>query len=181
VARTGRQPIAVPPAIRDAVPGDALAVAAVHVRAWQVSYRGLLPDEHLDGLRSEQRAAGYVFDSPDPDVPRTILALDGHGAVGAFATFGSSRDADAPDAGEIMALYVDPPHWGAGMGRALTAEAESRLAADGCREIVLWVLVGNEQAQGFYRTLGYVPDGGHRHEDVYGVAAEVIRYRRALP
>jgi ribosomal protein S18 acetylase RimI-like enzyme len=181
VARSGRQPVGVPPAIRDAVPADALAVAAVHVRAWQVSYRGLLPDEHLDGLRAERRVAGYVFDSPDPDAPRTIIALDEHGVVRAFATFGASRDEDAPGAGEIMALYVDPPHWHAGMGRALTAEAESRLAADGRREIVLWVLVGNEQAQGFYRALGYAPDGGHRHEDVYGVAAEVIRYRRALP
>jgi ribosomal protein S18 acetylase RimI-like enzyme len=167
--------------IRDATQADALAVAAVHVRAWQVSYRGLLPDEHLDGLRAERRVAGYVFDSPDPAAPRTIIALDGHGAVGAFATFGRSRDGDAPDAGEIGALYVDPSCWRGGMGRALMAEAESRLAADGFPEVILWVLVGNAQAQGFYRALGYAPDGGHRHEDVYGVAAEVIRYRRALP
>ena len=34
-----------------ATPEDALEVAGVHVRAWQSAYRGLLPDEHLDGLR----------------------------------------------------------------------------------------------------------------------------------
>ncbi len=34
---------------------DAAGVAAVHVRSWQVGYRGLLPDDLLDGLSVEQR------------------------------------------------------------------------------------------------------------------------------
>ena len=32
-----------------------MAVARVHVRSWQVGYRGLLPDAYLDGLRAEER------------------------------------------------------------------------------------------------------------------------------
>ena len=42
--------------LRPAEPGDASAVALVHVRAWQTRYRKLLPDEYLDGLRPEERA-----------------------------------------------------------------------------------------------------------------------------
>lgn len=33
--------------VRNAVPDNALAVAAVHVRSWQVGYRGLLPQDYL--------------------------------------------------------------------------------------------------------------------------------------
>lgn len=38
--------------LRPALPADALAVARVHVRAWQVGYRGLLPAAYLDSLRA---------------------------------------------------------------------------------------------------------------------------------
>ena len=43
--------------VRRATPEDAAGVAGVHVRSWQVAYRGLLPDDYLDGLRPEDRMA----------------------------------------------------------------------------------------------------------------------------
>lgn len=52
--------------IRDAVPGDALEVAGVHVRAWQAAYGGLLDQDYLDSLRAEDRVARYTFGSTDP-------------------------------------------------------------------------------------------------------------------
>ena len=36
--------------VREAQPRDAAEVAGVHVRSWQVAYRGLFPDDYLDGL-----------------------------------------------------------------------------------------------------------------------------------
>ena len=33
--------------LRPAVPDDAMAVARVHVRAWQVAYRGSMPAQYL--------------------------------------------------------------------------------------------------------------------------------------
>ena len=32
-------------------------MVGVHVRSWQVAYRGLFPDDYLDGLRAEDRLA----------------------------------------------------------------------------------------------------------------------------
>ena len=52
--------------LRRARVGDEWAVAEVHVRSWQVGYRGLIADDHLDGLRPEDRAAHYTFDGDDP-------------------------------------------------------------------------------------------------------------------
>jgi len=47
--------------LRPAEPRDALEVARVHIRTWQVAYRGLVPDEYLDSLNIEDRAARYDF------------------------------------------------------------------------------------------------------------------------
>lgn len=159
---------------------DALAVAGVHVRSWQGAYRGLLPDEYLDALRPEDRAAHYTFGSADASLPTTIVAVE-HGAICGFATTGPSRDTDADGMGEVLALYVDPEAWGKGVGARLVAEGRARLAHLGFSEAVLWVLVGNDRAQRFYRTDGWQPDDGRRSEELWGVVVDEVRFRRHLP
>lgn len=47
--------------LRWAEPADAMAVAQIHVRAWQVAYRGLMPAAYLDALVPEDRAKRYTF------------------------------------------------------------------------------------------------------------------------
>ncbi len=165
--------------IRDARPGDERNVAALHIRSWQGAYRGLLPDEHLDALQVEERAARYSFGSTSAHAPHTILAVE-HEAICGFATTGPSRDADALGLGELYALYVDPPAWGKGIGRMLLAQAVARMRAQGYEHAILWVLTGNESAERFYRADGWTRDGAHRWEEPYGVRSRVIRYRRRL-
>src|SRR5262245_11073163 len=128
--------------LREAQPSDALAVARVHVRSWQIAYRGLLPDAYLDALRPEDRAARYTFASADPALPRTIVAVDGDSVRG-FATTAPVQDADSVGKGELCALYVDPDWWGRGIGVELIKAARAQLFARGLREAILWVLVGN--------------------------------------
>jgi ribosomal protein S18 acetylase RimI-like enzyme len=169
----------VTPTLRPARPADALAVAGVHVRAWQAAYEGLIDAEFLAALRPEDRAESYSFGADGPAAPETILASEGDEVLG-FATTGPSRDADAPGMGEIYALYVDPPHWGAGIGRLLLGEARESLRRRGFAAAILWVLVGNEGAMRFYRADGWCRDGAERLEQPYGVVSRVIRYRRAL-
>ena len=163
--------------VREATPQDAAEVAGVHVRSWQVAYRGLFPDGYLDGLRAEDRRAYYTFGDGRP---ATIVAVVG-GTICGFATTGPSQDEDTADAGELYALYLDPQAWGQGIGRSLMAEARARLSRQGFAEAILWVLAGNEQAQRFYRADGWQPDGHRRQEDVWGVSADEVRYRRCLP
>ena len=67
--------------VRSAEPEDATAVAEVHVRSWQIGYRGLVADAYLDGLRAEDRARTYVFGSDDPDLPSTLVAVEASGAI----------------------------------------------------------------------------------------------------
>ena len=77
--------------LRPADPGDAMAVARVHVRSWQAAYRNLLPQDYLDGLRPEDRAARYDFASQDLQKPKTIVAVD-RGLICGFATTMPSRE-----------------------------------------------------------------------------------------
>src|SRR4051794_4986692 len=82
--------------LRPAEPSDALAVARVHVRAWQVAYRNLLPDDYLNSLKPEDRAQPYPSGGTDPREPMTTVAVDEQGTVRGFATTCAARDADVP-------------------------------------------------------------------------------------
>ena len=166
--------------LRPARPEDAAAVAGVHVRSWQVAYRGLLPDEYLDGLRPDDRVSHYTFGATDVGVPATVVAVE-DGTICGFVTTGLCRDADEPGTGEVLALYVDPSRWGSGVGARLLAEARERLGQLGFTRALLWVLVGNDRAQRFYRIDGWWPDGGRRSAEVWGVVVDEVRLRRSLP
>ena len=92
-----------------------------------------------------------------------------------------ARADDEARTGELLALYVDPDHWGRGVGRRLIVEARDRLADRGCQSAVVWVLRGNARAERFYRSDGWTPDGARRKEEVWGVVAEELRQTRNLP
>jgi GNAT superfamily N-acetyltransferase len=151
----------------------------VHVRSWQVGYRNLIPDEFLDRLRPEDRAARYDFATTDVSKPSTILAIEGAEILG-FATTAPSRDPDLPDHGELCALYVDPQKWGRGIGVALISAARARLAELGFRNALLWVLEGNIRAERFYRADHWAPDGVLRTDSRRGVTLHEVRYQRTL-
>jgi GNAT superfamily N-acetyltransferase len=165
--------------IRPAGPDDALSIARVHVRSWQGAYRDLIDDDFLDALRPEDRAGIYEFGVAAKGETETIVAV-AEGEIVGFSAFGHCRDADAPGAGEIYALYVDPDRWGAGVGRELLLESRRRLRAAGFKEGVLWVLLGNEGAERFYAADGWRRDGATREEQPYGPLVEVRRFRRSL-
>jgi len=165
--------------LRSAEPEDAIAVARVHVRSWQVAYRTLLPADYLDQLRPEDRAQKYDFASLDPRKPQTIVAVE-EGLIHGFATTAPSRDPDLPGHGELYALYVDPEQWGRGIGVALISAARTRLFRLGFRNAVLWVLAGNTRAERFYQIDRWAPDSLRRTESVWGVTVDEIRYQREL-
>ncbi len=135
--------------LRRAEPSDAIAVARVHVRSWQAAYRKLMPDDYLDQLRPEDRAKKYDFGNLDPLRPYTIIATES-GRILGFATTAQTQESPMSVYGELSALYVDPDHWGRGIGVALVSAARSRLFDLGFRNAILWVLEGNVRAERFY-------------------------------
>lgn len=77
--------------------------------------------------------------------------------------------ADGVLCGSVMAGYdghrgwfnymaVSPAKQGAGVGRLLVEEAKRRLLAMGCCKINLQIRTDNQQAQAFYRSVGFSDD-----------------------
>lgn len=78
----------------------------------------------------------------------------------------------------MLALYVDPDSWDLGVGGCLMEDARALLAGQGFTEAIVCVLVNNDRAERFYRTDGWLPDGGRRQDDVWGVSVDEVRYGR---
>jgi ribosomal protein S18 acetylase RimI-like enzyme len=142
--------------IRRAGLEDAWGIATIHVQAWRVAYRGIVPDEYLGALSIEQRHAGWrqILEAGES----VWVAEDGNEVLG-WISAARSRDVDASQStGEIWAVYVDPGHWRTGVGRALCAAAEQELRRQGFTEMTLWALKDNELARRFYASIGFVRD-----------------------
>jgi RimJ/RimL family protein N-acetyltransferase len=164
--------------LRRAAGADARAVAAMHIQARQVAYRGIIPDADLDGADVATRAARYDFDAAAPGAPETWIAVDGDDILG-FVTASPSRDEDLPGFGEVRGLYVAPDRWRSGIGSALLAQAELLLGNAGFNEVHLWVLEDNARARRFYERAGWAPDGALKVIEIGGSPLAVVRYRKA--
>ncbi len=167
--------------LRPARPSDAWDVARVHVRSWQKGYRGLLPQDFLDRLDPADRVGRYELGRHDPARwPATLVALGDDGLVG-FATVGPAQgEQGVPGAGELLALYVDPDHWGRGAGRTLLTAACRELREVGFDEAVLWLLVGNRRGERLYVGHGWRCYEVRRREAPWGIEVEVVRFSRSL-
>src|SRR5436190_16953005 len=98
--------------VRTATPDDAAAIERIRTDTWRHSYRGLMPDEVLDGLGYDATRRRAAMRQTPPD--RFVLVAEHDGDVVGFASGGPSRSGDAAYPGEIYAIYVLPEHHGHG-------------------------------------------------------------------
>jgi GNAT superfamily N-acetyltransferase len=169
--------------IRRATVVDAPAIAVVHVRSWQAAYRGLIPQDFLDGLEPRQREGRWEQWLTAADWPRSgTLVAESDAEVVGFVNLIPSRDDDLDPAevGEITAIYLLANQWGAGVGRRLMVAALDVLGEGGYREARLWVLDTNDRARRFYEAGGWRADGAVKVDTGLGRPLREVRYRRAL-
>jgi len=172
--------------VREPVPGDSVGIGRVHVRAWQEAYAGIMAASFLDGLDEaawgrawRQRLTEREAGRGEPEVELLMAEHPVTGAVAGIATLGPERDGDGTR-GELWMINVDPTAWGHGVGSALLAGVEARLAARGFGRAVLWVVAGNDRARRFYQARGWAPDGTCRREEIGGRPVDECRYTKPL-
>jgi GNAT superfamily N-acetyltransferase len=177
--------------IRPATKADALAIATVHVRSWQAAYRGLLPQDHLDGLDPDQSRVQWESTLEATAWPSTgtlVLVDEDISPVAAtetiigFAGLGPTRDHDddPTSVGELQTLYLDPGAWHQGAGSRLLSVAQVQLGRAGFTIASAWVLETNVRARTFYEHHGWRFDGATKLHDWGTFVVTDVRYRRPL-
>jgi GNAT superfamily N-acetyltransferase len=147
--------------IRRARPGDAAAIAAVHVAAWRSTYAGILDERYLATLSETRLAAFYqraILDRREGHAVFVATAAGqdesgepASGVVG-FASGGRARRRGLGE-GEVETLYILDDYRERGVGRRLMRAMAAHLRAIGCNSAMAWVLQDNP-SRFFYRHLG---------------------------
>ena len=169
-----------PPTIRNAQLEDADRIGAIQVRAWQVAYRGVMPDAYLDELDADDRAAYWRRQVIALLSSQMLKVIVDDGLVVGFAAAGPEHDGRDESVGELYAINLDPRVWGRGFGRALLRDMTGELAGLGHVEAVLWVVPQNDRARRFYESEAWRDDHVCREDEVFGVVVPEMRYRRLL-
>lgn len=79
-----------------------------------------------------------------------------------YAYASAYRSREAYQWSAECSVYVDPPHQGHGIGRALYASLFAVLAAQGYRNVYAGVALPNPASESFHRTCGFEPIGVYR-------------------
>jgi ribosomal protein S18 acetylase RimI-like enzyme len=144
--------------IRRARPGDADAMARVHLAAWRSTYAGILPEPYLASLSAERESLDYergILERRGGHAGFVAMAdgqeAGGSGVVG-FITGGRSRRPGIAD-GEVETLYLLDDFRDRGVGRRLMRAMASHLASLGAESAFAWVLLENP-SRWFYERLG---------------------------
>ncbi len=161
--------------IRQATTADAPALDALHKESRLAAYPDIVEPhllEHLATADLAERWTERLSSEPPPDV---FVATRNNTPVG-YCMLVPAEDRVA----ELTRMSVSPEAWGTGVGSALTRHALDHLRRDRWTTVVLWVLVRNEAAQAFYRTLGFEPDGATQVDSWTGLTQVRMRLSLAL-
>ena len=105
--------------IRQSNTSDASAIARVRVESWRAAYRGIVPDDFLDGMDAAQWADGCrrLLDNPRERLVSFVAEEDG--AIVGMTGAGPNRGDDTPCSVELFLIYLLPGHWRRGIGLTL--------------------------------------------------------------
>lgn len=185
--------------VRAARGSDAADVARVQVECWRDGYAGVIPDDVLAELTSDEAAGRWrerwaeAIGKPPTSRHRVLVATATSTATGpaaggrperviaGFASAGPASDEDrwpATDA-ELYELHVAPGRTGQGHGSRLLQAVADTLAEDRFTRVSAWVLEADTAMRQFLETAGWAADGARSQLDM-GVRVPIVRLHTAL-
>jgi GNAT superfamily N-acetyltransferase len=140
--------------IRRATVADASVIAAVRIDSWRATYRGIIPDDYLDGMKVEDSTAIWSRILSATSSAANVFVAEVDGEVLGFAAGMTLKEAKLGYDSELTAIYLEPSVQRAGIGRRLVAHVAATLSSAGANNMLVWVLAENRQARQFYEMLG---------------------------
>lgn len=137
--------------VRLAVPEDAPVLAKVRQKAWDSAYRGIYPDELIDGFDYKVHAEKFrkqitsgnseVYVIADEDVPVGYLVM---GKTDWYKDFSAC----------LRSLYLIPEYHRRGIGRKMMEFAKEWCRQRGYRSFFNSCNLHNQGARAFYEAMG---------------------------
>jgi L-amino acid N-acyltransferase YncA len=170
--------------IRPARPQDARAIAQVRIASWRATYRGVVPDSHLDAMTPADSEENWRAAAAGEVPGAELLVCEVDGAVVGFAAYGAAREPSHGHTGELYATYYRPEAMGKGYGSAMLREVIRSLIRLGHADMIVWVMEANARGRNFYENILHMtPVAGSRQSFEIGGAQiwEVAYSLRPLP
>ncbi|MBE6599163.1 MAG: GNAT family N-acetyltransferase [Ruminococcaceae bacterium] len=159
-----------------AVLSDLDDMVRIHCAAWERAY-GEFMDGNFICRKNLTRRAKWEGILAEPHNKHYIIRENGE-AVGMISVDLPREDGDG-DTYELFGLYLLPEHEGKGAGRAAVSFAEEKIREMGYGKVSLWILEPNKHAAGFFRHLGFIPDGTKK-VSYYDRPITLIRYIKSI-
>lgn len=105
--------------IRTSRPEDAEAIAKVHVKSWQTSYRGIMPDQFLAKISLTERTEMREKMIAERTGIKLVALEQLSGLIVGFCDAGVARDPEMRGWAELYGIYVLEEHKRAGIGSAI--------------------------------------------------------------
>lgn len=170
--------------IRHAVIDDAGALGGISARAFEATYRGIVPDAALDEwIEGGAESWHAALEGREPDSPSRAWIAERDGTPIGYATTSPARAnwLPPPDgAAELTNLYLDPDVIGTGVGRLLYDHAVADLRERGFDPLVVWAFRDNTRARRFYVARGLSIDVPDHAWVLAGVPCPIVRFRGDL-
>lgn len=161
--------------MREATVEDVPAVRTVAERAWRAAYASVLREATVDRVLEEWYDPALVRRVVESEDTTYLVACGPDGGVLGYAA-GATTDGHG---GEVPVLYVDPDHWGEGVGTRLFETVLDALREQGVDRVEITVLADNDVGRSFYESRGFDVCEAY-DDDLFGETVRTLTYERAL-
>ena len=164
--------------VRTATPEDVPIMCEITVRGWQAAFRGLFPDDFLDGMNPKARESAFAERVMGGGSHHLAVAIDDEvvGFVGLAPP--EAEELDPNRVHELWGLYIEPERFSTGVGRILMRHALDHLQTGYWEYAILWTLRDLDRTCRFYESAGWYRDGEEKPWQIpEGNSVTLVRYR----
>ena len=137
---------------REAKKEDIPQIARVHVESWKRSFKGIVPQEHLDQISVEKRIEAFRQAFGQDSFYKMFVAETAGREIIGFADFGKSQKDPNYDA-QIYAIYFLPEFQRKGIGGSLFRHCQKEMRSHGFKSMCLDTLEISPY-RAFYEKMG---------------------------